>query len=64
MDEKKLTKQFSGTFSRLFNAEYRQLVADLRLCKKRWEKAFVQRGRHDDRAACILSAESYGICRG
>lgn len=35
---KKLTKQFSGTFSRLFNAEYRQLVADLRLCKKDGKK--------------------------
>lgn len=31
---KKLTKQFSGTFSRLFNGEYKQLIASLRLCKK------------------------------
>ena len=35
---KKLTKQFSGTFSRLFNAEYKQLVTDLRLCKKDGKK--------------------------
>ena len=31
---KKLTKQFSRAFSRLFNSEYRQLIADLRMCKK------------------------------
>lgn len=31
---RKLTKQFGGPFSRLFNAEYKQLIADLRLCKK------------------------------
>lgn len=30
---KKLTKQFNGTFSRLFNAEYKQLITDIRLCK-------------------------------
>ena len=30
---KKLTKQFNGTLSRLFNAEYKQLITDLRLCK-------------------------------
>lgn len=35
---KKLTKQFSGTFSRLFNAEYKQLVTDIRLCKKDGKK--------------------------
>lgn len=35
---KKLTKQFGGAFSRLFNAEYKQLVADLRLCKKDGKK--------------------------
>ena len=31
---KKLIKQFTSTFSRLFSAEYRQLMTDLRLCKK------------------------------
>lgn len=31
---KKLTKQFSGTFSRLFNDEYKQLIVSLRSCKK------------------------------
>lgn len=31
---KKLTKQFSGTFSRLFNAEYKQIIGSLRLCRK------------------------------
>lgn len=35
---KKLTKQFSGSFSRLFNAEYKQLITDLRLCKKDGKK--------------------------
>lgn len=35
---KKLTKQFGGTFSRLFNTEYKQLVTDLRLCKKDGKK--------------------------
>ena len=35
---KKLTKQFSGAFSRLFNAEYKQLITDLRLCKKDGKK--------------------------
>ena len=35
---KKLTKQFDGTFSRLFNTEYQQLIADLRLCKKDGKK--------------------------
>lgn len=30
---KKLTKQFAGAFSRLFNSEYNQLISDLRLCK-------------------------------
>ena len=31
---KKLTKQFTGIISRLFNTEYKKLMADLRLCKK------------------------------
>ncbi|MGI6172474.1 MAG: DUF4011 domain-containing protein [Christensenellales bacterium] len=35
---KKLTKQFTGVFSRLFNAEYKQLVTNLRLCKKDGKK--------------------------
>ena len=35
---KKLTKQFSGTFSRLFNSEYKQLVTALCLCKKDGKK--------------------------
>ena len=35
---KKLVKQFNGTFSRLFNAEYKQLITDLRLCKKDGKK--------------------------
>lgn len=34
----KLVKQFSGMFSRLFNAEYKQLITDLRLCKKDGKK--------------------------
>ena len=35
---KKLTRQFGGVFSRLFQGEYRQLMADLRLCKKDGKK--------------------------
>ena len=35
---KKLVKQFNGTFSRLFNAEYKQLITSLRLCKKDGKK--------------------------
>ena len=35
---KKLTKQFSKTFSRLLNAEYKQLITSLRLCKKDGKK--------------------------
>jgi len=35
---KKLTKQFNGTFSRLLNSEYKQLISDLRLCKKDGKK--------------------------
>lgn len=35
---KKLTKQFDGTFSRLFNAEYKKLITELRLCKKNGKK--------------------------
>lgn len=35
---KKLTKQFSGIFSRLFNSEYKQLVTALCLCKKDGKK--------------------------
>ena len=35
---KKLIKQFNGIFSRLFNAEYKQLITNLRLCKKDGKK--------------------------
>lgn len=35
---KKLIKQFSGTFSRLFNSEYKQLIEALRLCRKDGKK--------------------------
>ena len=35
---KKLTRQFNGVFSRLFNAEYKQLMSDLRLCRKDGKK--------------------------
>lgn len=35
---KKLTKHFSGTFSRLFNQEYKKLMGNLRLCKKNGKK--------------------------
>ena len=38
MCHKKLTRQFSGTFSRLFNSEYRRLISDLRLCRKDGKK--------------------------
>lgn len=35
---KKLIKQFSGAFSRLFDAEYKKLITNLRLCKKDGKK--------------------------
>ena len=35
---KKLIKQFGGAFSRLFDAEYKKLITDLRLCKKDGKK--------------------------
>lgn len=35
---KKLTRQFTSVFSRLFNTEYKQLISDLRLCKKDGKK--------------------------
>lgn len=35
---KRLTRQFGGVFSRLFNAEYKQLRSELRLCKKNGKK--------------------------
>ncbi len=31
---KKLTKRYGGRFSRLFHSEYRQLIRDIRACKK------------------------------
>lgn len=35
---KQLTNQFNGVLSRLFNSEYKQLMADLRQCKKDGKK--------------------------
>lgn len=35
---KRLIKQHSGMFSRLFNTEYKQLITELRLCKKDGKK--------------------------
>lgn len=35
---KKLIKQFSGSISRLFDSEYKQIITDLRLCKKDGKK--------------------------
>lgn len=35
---KKLAKQFNGTVSRLFNAEYKQIASELRLCRKDGKK--------------------------
>ncbi len=35
---KKLTRQYTGAFSRLFNSEYNQIVSELRLCKKDGKK--------------------------
>lgn len=35
---KKLTRQFNGVFSRLFNAEYKKLITELQLCKKDGKK--------------------------
>ena len=33
-----LTRQFDGTFSRVFNGQYRQLMAELRLCRRDGKK--------------------------
>ncbi len=35
---KKLTKQFNGFFSRLFNGEYKRIIGDIKLCKKDGKK--------------------------
>ncbi|MBQ8292166.1 MAG: DUF4011 domain-containing protein [Clostridia bacterium] len=35
---KKLTRQFNGFFSRVFNGEYRRLISDIKLCKKDGKK--------------------------
>ncbi len=35
---KKLTREFSGVFSRLFGSEYRQMIKSLRLCRKSGKK--------------------------
>jgi len=35
---KRLTRQFTGTFSRLFNSEYKKIIIDLRLCRKSGSK--------------------------
>ena len=35
---KQLTKQFTSAFARLFNSEYKKIIADLRLCKKDGKK--------------------------
>ncbi len=36
--EKKLTRQFTGGFSRLFNSEYKKIISDIRLNKKDGKK--------------------------
>ena len=43
---KKLTRQFDGLFSRLFNGEYKQLLADLRLCKRDGKKPSYDEALH------------------
>ena len=35
---KRLTKQFNGFFSRLFNGEYKRIIGDIKLCKKDGKK--------------------------
>ena len=35
---KKLSKQFNGFFSRLFNGEYKRLLTEIKLCKKNGKK--------------------------
>lgn len=53
---KKLTKQFVGTFSRMFNAEYKQLINDLRLCKKDGKKlSYNEAVSMTDRLSCFQS---------
>ncbi|MBR2432318.1 MAG: type III restriction endonuclease subunit R, partial [Clostridia bacterium] len=34
----RLTRQFTGTFSRIFNSEYKKIILDLRLCRKNGKK--------------------------
>ena len=58
---KKLTKQFGGIFSRLFNAEYKQLITDLRLCKKDGKKpAYNEAVSMTERLAYVLAIECDG----
>lgn len=35
---KRLTKQYRGTFSRLFNREYKKIITDMRICKNDGKK--------------------------
>ena len=55
---KKLTKQFNGGFSRLFNSEYKRMMAELKLCrhngKKPKYKAAVQ---HMEALACCQATQ-------
>lgn len=55
---KRLTEQFNGTFSRLFNQEYKKLVGDLRLCKKDKKKlSYGERPLLSRNACLIISRE-------
>ena len=53
---KKLTKQFSGIFSRLFSQEYTQIIGNLRLCKKD--------GKKPSYSEAISLTERLAYCQG
>ena len=42
---KKIAKQFASVFSRIFSSEYKQLAADLRLCRKDGKKPSYKQAR-------------------
>lgn len=56
---KKLTRQFGSVFSRLFSREYRQLVTNLRLCKKDGKKpSYTEAVAMTEKLACLREKEA------
>ena len=60
---KQLTKQFNGTFSRFFNAEYKRIITNLRLCKKDKKRpSYKEAVSAIERLACYQSKnEEYAV---